>query len=764
MTSPWPPWRLPTPVDEGFEDPRKILHSKFTHGFIFNLLYKAVHGEKINDFVTSLAVHLLELAVTFPQKEGFNSGKVIVEFENIPVIIFINGTFFSANTLFDPALSLQEVAVSKPWFMSSEPVDLAYDTWYPTDWLSANLRHFITVIFSRSHNPSASSGARPGQRRRRRNHGQSKHQQGSSAVDPATAGSQNAGEEEDDDDDDLEDEDKAVAQSMEVDQVSDVSDAEEDDFPEIQGLISMDDSNSNLSFSGTSSIAHEPVLALTGPPYSGTTEIVPSTSLEYEKNPLVYEHHCNSLFLLSRRSTSMDEPSPGGYMREIEATTNPALLPPRGSSSSSPLLSTASTASTSSNSLPPPSGPGSTASGYGSQTSGRGKVTMLNESMITLLLQLHSKYSGRPDSYTPCDKRTDGVSTTKEYRESRVGDACFFIEKVLDRIYEMDDACAQNVEASRKHCFPHYHAQEAQREAEQLKKEAEERKKKAKERQRKMMEQLAAQRRRFEINAGASAENAAASTSTGQGQSSMVVDDEGASTAEGHASPSKPHKVSDEEAIEEDMETASQGNANTEEEPPKRDVKLYHCCHCKTEEPASDDRPIGLVTLIQSTSVLAHKHRSDEHLVLPTSDEEAANLAPPSSGSLGREFDTRMEDLLGLFDPKSVFLSVHRSWRGGIHIQSCGHHMHYSCRKSYCETLKQQMRIARDQALDTDHGEFICPLCRQMANALLPVPPEPPDMLATVFPKDNHERMTVTSNKIHQLLAEPSVHLVRERV
>lgn len=76
VTSPWPPWRLPTPVDEGFEDPRKILHSKFTHGFIFNLLYKAVHGEKINDFVTSLAVHLLELAVTFPQKEGFNSGKV----------------------------------------------------------------------------------------------------------------------------------------------------------------------------------------------------------------------------------------------------------------------------------------------------------------------------------------------------------------------------------------------------------------------------------------------------------------------------------------------------------------------------------------------------------------------------------------------------------------------------------------------------------------------------------------------------------------
>ena len=88
-----------------------LLFAEFMHGFIFNLLYKAVHGgggdmssssssnssssaanssgggnngaraESASsndmglDFVTSLAVHLLELAVTFPQKEGF-SGKV----------------------------------------------------------------------------------------------------------------------------------------------------------------------------------------------------------------------------------------------------------------------------------------------------------------------------------------------------------------------------------------------------------------------------------------------------------------------------------------------------------------------------------------------------------------------------------------------------------------------------------------------------------------------------------------------------------------
>lgn len=64
--------------------------AEFTHGFLFNLLYKAVHGHNINDFITSLAVHLLELAVTFPQKEGYSG---------------------------------REVAVSKPWLMANEPVD-----------------------------------------------------------------------------------------------------------------------------------------------------------------------------------------------------------------------------------------------------------------------------------------------------------------------------------------------------------------------------------------------------------------------------------------------------------------------------------------------------------------------------------------------------------------------------------------------------------------------------------------------------------------
>ena len=45
------------------------LISGYAHGLIFNVLYKSVHGPVVCDNITSLAVHLLELALTFPQKE-----------------------------------------------------------------------------------------------------------------------------------------------------------------------------------------------------------------------------------------------------------------------------------------------------------------------------------------------------------------------------------------------------------------------------------------------------------------------------------------------------------------------------------------------------------------------------------------------------------------------------------------------------------------------------------------------------------------------
>ena len=46
------------------------------------------------------------------------------------------------------------------------------------------------------------------------------------------------------------------------------------------------------------------------------------------------------------------------------------------------------------------------------------------------------------------------------------------------------------------------------------------------------------------------------------------------------------------------------------------------------------------MTLIQSSSVLSHKHESTHHLVLPTTEEEEKEELPPSwSDSLGLQYD-----------------------------------------------------------------------------------------------------------------------------
>lgn len=45
----------------------------------------------------------------------------------------------------------------------------------------------------------------------------------------------------------------------------------------------------------------------------------------------------------------------------------------------------------------------------------KASVSIINESVITLLLKLHAKYSGKSDSYTPLKQRS-GMSVTPEYR------------------------------------------------------------------------------------------------------------------------------------------------------------------------------------------------------------------------------------------------------------------------------------------------------------------------------------------------------------
>ncbi|XP_026444611.1 E3 ubiquitin-protein ligase PRT6-like [Papaver somniferum] len=60
----------------------------------------------------------------------------------------------------------------------------------------------------------------------------------------------------------------------------------------------------------------------------------------------------------------------------------------------------------------------------------------------------------------------------------------------------------------------------------------------------------------------------------------------------------------------------------------------------------------------------------------------------------------------------------------GIHISSCGHAVHHECRSRYLSSLRERyirrMIFEGGSVVDPDQGEFLCPLCRRLANSVLP--------------------------------------------
>ena len=267
---------------------------------------------------------------------------------------------------------------------------------------------------------------------------------------------------------------------------------------------------------------------------------------------------------------------------------------------------------------------------------GPNKTAKINESMISLLLRLHAKYSEKPDSYIPIDKRS-GMSVEKDYRESRIGDACFFIEKLLDNIFELDEACALSIENCRKTVWPHYHEEKARLDAERELREAAEKKKKAKERQANMLAQLASQRKRFmatqmdseEVPMGESAEVESAAAAPPVAPSAAVAAAPLADPVPAAASvPSTSSSTQTLEAAGEPGDTAPQpGTSDPNKEgvtvgdvaaaeggsgkeasaqegeaaklADKEETSDIQCCHCRMVQGSTESLPLGVMCLVQ---------------------------------------------------------------------------------------------------------------------------------------------------------------------
>lgn len=288
------------------------------------------------------------------------------------------------------------------------------------------------------------------------------------------------------------------------------------------------------------------------------------------------------------------------------------------------------------------------------------KCLLVNESIISLLLKLHSQLSGRLDSFS-----LDDASEADEVGEDQapIGDGPHFIGLVLRQLARLDPRCAESIEQVRHALWPH----QRERQAEQRNKEREEkeaRSRRARERQKQLMAEFARRQRSFMSNL-----------------------------------PETDH---------EDWTSSD---------------KDYHCAICNTTTTntpaAANDNPIGLCVLLQATSVLGHRRPARATpAALPLSEDERLAHAADRDSTAAAHHAARLHQLQAAFRRDSTLLAVNVGWDGGVHVASCGHTLHLACLRAYLRTLPAPHQL--------QPHEFLCPVCRQLASAVLPLGPAAP--------------------------------------
>lgn len=289
---------------------------------------------------------------------------------------------------------------------------------------------------------------------------------------------------------------------------------------------------------------------------------------------------------------------------------------------------------------------------------------VVNESIISLLLKLHSQLSGRLDSFSLDEPAVD--------TQEPIGDGPYFIGRVLRKLAALDSRCATAIAHVRHTLWPHQRERQAEQRARE-RREKEERSRRARDRQQQLMREFARRQQQF-ISAMQSMDGSEAA------------------------------------GMEWEEEVAVE--------------KVYDCVICNTTTPTTVADPIGLVVLLQSTSVLGHRRRAgagDARLAL--SEAERARLAAQHDTTAAAHHYRLHDELHQHYDQESWLTSVSVGWEGGVHVASCAHQVHLRCLHAYLRALAAP---ARPHNLHVERGEFLCPVCRQLANCVLPLAPPPP--------------------------------------
>lgn len=347
----------------------------------------------------------------------------------------------------------------------------------------------------------------------------------------------------------------------------------------------------------------------------------------------------------------------------------------------------------------------------------------VHESIISLLLRLHSRFNGNTDSYnsastTPATTNTgtgDSITlnsfddqvnktastashsstlTPEKVSESRIGDGTFWIGKVLDKLSRLDPRVRQCIQSTRMALWPPRTATTGSLADTSDELKEKEKKRKIRERQQRLLLEFANKQKQFMQQAMAE---------------DMDTDQEASAATEG-ACASGVGETGEASDVGENNYTATEELL----------VEEYDCVICNQASASTAARPMCLVVLLQATSVLSHRRQyttgSDAGLTLPVSDDDRLSLN--KTDALSVEMDRRVENLRQHFSEPSWLLSLNIGYEGGVYVHTCGHYLHLDCHKQYLQSLRSQQR---QQSLNVERGEYSCPLCRQLANSALPI-------------------------------------------
>lgn len=99
----------------------------------------------------------------------------------------------------------------------------------------------------------------------------------------------------------------------------------------------------------------------------------------------------------------------------------------------------------------------------------------------------------------------------------------------------------------------------------------------------------------------------------------------------------------------------------TEEENTVMSKIEYDCVICSQASPSTEEKPMGLVVLLQASSIIGHRKRTAEAETLPITEEGLKSFVKSREHTLANEFIKRGDQLHREFESVSVFILIKSS-------------------------------------------------------------------------------------------------------